>query len=101
MVETRAVHQPVDGRDTLGYGPAALPKRDGVRVVEVNDFTPLIKRGGDETLAAEDAVRTEPVVEDLQVPHAVEERQNYGAGANRRREGCNGSGPAVGLRPEH
>ena len=60
-------------------------ERQLVGVVEVHDLA-IGERGCDQALASQHALATESLVQNFQVAHAVEQRQNDGVRSNCRRE---------------
>src|SRR6266516_689811 len=68
-----------------------------MRVVVVNDLMFLVEAHGDEALATEQASRPKPFIQDIQVPHAVEKRQDYRVRPNCRPEGRNRAFQVIGL----
>ena len=71
-----------------------------MRVVVVNDLMFLVEGYGDEALATEQASRPKPFIQDVQVPHAVEKRQDYRVRPNCRPEGRNRAFQVIGLAAE-
>ena len=85
-LEARASHQLSDARDAVGHRPIALAERQRMPVVEMHDLLVGVQGRRDHALAAEHVVDSEARVEDVEMAHAIEQRQDRGAASHGGRE---------------
>ncbi len=63
----------------------------------MNDAMPGVECGGDHALTAEHTLFAEMLVEDIEVAHAVKQRQDSGVGPDRGCHGLDRVGERIGL----
>ena len=84
-LEPRPAHQSRNRLYAIRQCVTLFPERKLVGIVEVHDLA-VAERGCDQALAPEQALAAESLSQNLQVAHAVEQRQNDSVRSDRRRE---------------
>ena len=98
-VESRAFHELGNRLHPIRQRAVPLTERQLVSFIQVDDLT-VFDCNRNEALSAEHAVATEALVQDFQVTHAVQERQDDGVWPNGRRERSNRVFEIVGFATE-